>query len=136
VVATATAEETVMDAAIRMRDNNVGCLVIVDGERKPVGIVTDRDIVTRSVADELNPSDTVVSAVMTDQPRSVDESTPIEQALSTMGGAGARRLVVTGEEGNLVGLLTLDDVLELMVEEATSIGAILRREAPKIMAAG
>ena len=136
VVATATAEETVLEAAIRMRDNNVGSLVIVDAEGKAVGIVTDRDIVTRSVAAEFNPSDTYLPAVMTGQARSVDESTPIEQALSTMGGAGVRRLVVTGENGRLVGLLTLDDVLELMVEEAKSIGAVLQGETPKIMAAG
>ena len=136
VVATATAEETVLEAAIRMRENNVGSLVIVDGNRKAVGIVTDRDIVTRAVADELNPGQTYLPAVMTGEPRSVDESTPIEQALSTMGRAGTRRLVVTGEDGKLVGLLTLDDVLDLMVGEAESIGTVLRREAPQIMATG
>jgi CBS domain-containing protein len=136
VVATATAAESVHEAAKRMEENNVGCLVIVDEATKPLGIVTDRDIVTRAVVPRLQADETPLSVIMTDEPRSVDESTPIEQAVATMGSVGIRRLVVTGDEGVLVGLLSMDDVIGLIVEEAGSLGKLLHKEASTIMASG
>ena len=134
VVATATANESVHEAAKRMEENNVGCLVVVNEGGKPLGIVTDRDIVTRAVAKELKPAETPLSVVMTREPRSVNESTPIEEAVATMGSAGIRRIVVTGDEGLLVGILSVDDVIELILEEAGSIGNLLRKEASKMAA--
>jgi CBS domain-containing protein len=136
VVATATAAESVHEAAKRMEENNVGCLVIVDETTKPLGIVTDRDIVTRAVVPRLQADETPLSVIMTAEPRSVDESTPIEQAVATMGSVGIRRLVVTGDEGVLVGLLSMDDVIGLIVEEAGSLGKLLHKEASTIMASG
>ncbi len=136
VVATATAAESVYEAAKRMEENNVGCLVIVDETGKPLGIVTDRDIMTRVVVTQLQAHETPLSLIMTREPRSVDESTPIEQAVATMGSVGIRRLVVTGDEGVLVGLLSMDDVIGLIVEEAGSLGKLLHKEASKIMASG
>lgn len=134
IVATATPEESVLVAARRMEENNVGTLVVVDEARRPRGIVTDRDIVTRAVAVERPPHETPVKAVMTPEVRSVDEATPIEQAVSTMASIGVRRLVVTGSDGLLLGLLSLDDVLELLAEEAESIGQLLRKELPALQA--
>lgn len=130
IVATASARETVRDAADRMAENNVGTLVVIDDADRPLGIVTDRDLVTRVLASRLDPDATLLDDVMTEPVRKVEESTPIEQALETMKGAGVRRVVVVGEESRLMGLLSLDDVLELLVEEAESIGEILRAEQP------
>jgi CBS domain-containing protein len=132
VVATAAPEETVLAVARRMATHNVGALVIVNGKREAMAIVTDRDIVLRCVARELDPGTTPVERVMTRAARSVDESTPIEQALRTMASAGTRRLVVTGEGGKLVGLLALDDVVQLLTEEAEAIGRLLGKEAPEL----
>lgn len=132
VVATASASESILDIARRMAENNVGCVVIVDGANEPVGIVTDRDLVTRAVAKEMDPSETPISVVMTREVRSVDESTPIEQALATMGSAGTRRLVVTGSESKVVGVVSVDDVMELLIEEAESLGKLLRKEQPSM----
>jgi len=131
-VATASSGESVMEVARRMAEYNVGTVVVVDASRKPVGIVTDRDIVLRSVARGHDAEDTPASVVMTREVRTVDESVPIEQALGTMAGAEARRLVVTGDEGKLVGVVSLDDILELLAEEAETIGRILRQEAPRL----
>ena len=85
------------------------------------------EIVVRAVVPELDPQSTPVSAVMTREVRTVDEALPIEQALHTMAAAGVRRVVVTGPNGRLCGLVSVDDVLELMVEEAESVGRLLRR---------
>jgi signal-transduction protein with cAMP-binding, CBS, and nucleotidyltransferase domain len=132
VVATASPAESVLEVARRMEDANVGCVVVVDQDTEPVGIVTDRDIVLRGVAKKLKLEETAVSSVMTSEVRTVDESTPIEEAIATMSSAGARRLVVTGKESRLIGLLSLDDVLELLVEEADGIGKLIRKEAPTL----
>lgn len=132
VVATAGASEKFSTAARRMSEHNLGTLVVVGDDGKPSGILTDRDIVIRCVAAGFNPVDTVIGDVMTAPARSVDESTPIEQALATMEGVGVRRVVVTGSEGKLVGLLAVDDVIQLLAEEMGRIDGILGSEAPYI----
>jgi len=135
-VVTASARESVLEVARRMEEHGVGTVVVVDENAKPVGIVTDRDLVLRCIAAELEPAGTRVSDVMTQEVRTVDESTPIEQALRTMAGAGTRRLVVTGTGGKLAGLLSMDDFVELLAEEATSLGEIVRNDRPAIASRG
>jgi CBS domain-containing protein len=132
VVATGAPDETVQAVARRMAKHNVGALVIVNGKRDALAIVTDRDIALRCVAQGLDPASTPVAQVMTREARSVDESTPIEQALKTMASAGTRRLVVTGEGGKLVGVLALDDIVQLLAEEAEAIGRLLGKERPQL----
>lgn len=133
VVVFANEAETLREAAIRMRDNNVGTLVILDDERRPAGIVTDRDIVTRGVADDRDAVYTTLAEVMTREAKSIHESTPIEEALRIMERSAVRRLVVVADDGTLAGLLSLDDVMELLAQEAGSIGRLLRVEAPVII---
>jgi CBS domain-containing protein len=127
--------ESVLEVARRMETANVGCVVIVE-DGVPQGIITDRDIVVRAVTKELDSAATPVSEVMTRDVRMVDEATPIEEAVNAMGTTGARRLVVTGPESKLVGVLSIDDVMELLVEEAEGIGKVLRAASPTIQASG
>jgi CBS domain-containing protein len=132
IVATASPQETVRVVAERMAEYNVGTVTVIDESRAPVAIVTDRDVVLRGVARGIDPERMPVSEIMTRELRTVHEGVPIEDALRTMAGAGTRRLVVTGDEGELVGLVALDDILELLVEEADSIGRLLRKESPRL----
>lgn len=132
----ADAEETVLDAARRMRERRVGTLVVVDGVGRPVGLVTDRDLAVRVLADGRDPRRTSVAEVMTFRPRTVGEDTPIEAALSLMRSGGFRRLPVVNDDEKLVGIVSLDDVLALLAEEFASIGALLDREAPGKAVAG
>ena len=127
---TATPEESVRHAAIRMEQQGIGTVVVVDEYDRAVGMVTDRDIVLRCVAERLDPDQMRVGDVMSAPVCAVTEETAIETALSTMAGAQVRRAVVVDSDGMLVGVLALDDVLELLVEEAASIGALLRAQAP------
>ena len=92
-----------------------------------VGVITARDIVVRCVAEGRDPDATLVGSVMTVPPVCAPESTPIETALSRMASARIRRLVVVDAEGRLVGILALDDVLELLAEEEATIGRLLAR---------
>ena len=123
--------ETVWQAAERMRQRAVGTLVVLDQDRAPIGIITDRDLVERVLADGKDARSTTVDQVMTRQPKTVTEDSPIEHALSVMRAHRMRRLPVVGDSGKLVGLLSLDDVLMLLAEEFAVIGGVLRYETPQ-----
>lgn len=123
-------EESVFRAAERMRDRTVGALVVLNDARQPIGIITDRDITTRVVASARDPLATKVQEVMTPGPKTAGEETPIEMALSMMRGGAFRRLPVVNEGDELVGIVTLDDILMLLSEEFTATGALLERETP------
>lgn len=127
-VHTADPDEWVIDAAKRMKERGVGTLVVVDTENLPIGIVTDRDIALRCVADNRDPETTNVIDVMSAVSSTVGEDTAIETALSDMAATGVRRTVVTDDAGRLAGVLALDDVLELMAEEGEMIGHLLRSQ--------
>lgn len=129
-VALADPDEPVADAAARMEREGVGTLVVVDEDERPTGILTDRDVALRCVGQGLDPHATEVADVMTAPVRSVDEETPIEEALSYMASGANRRLVVVDPADRLVGILAVDDVLDLLIEEAGTIRRILKGQAP------
>lgn len=123
-------EETVQAAAQRMMERKVGTLVILDPERRPIGLLTDRDLVLRVLAPGKDSRLTAVGEVMTREPKTVSERTPIEQALALMRSSAFRRLPVVGDDGALVGLVSLDDVLSLLAEEFRDVGALVDKEMP------
>lgn len=125
-------DDTVLEAVRRMEQYSVGTLVVVDGEKVPVGIVTDRDVALRCVAHGLDAEASEVSDVMSEPVHTVEEGTPIEDALSSMAALGVRRLPVVDESGRLMGILALDDVIDLLSEEAEMIRSLLGRYTPDI----
>lgn len=128
-VYTATRSEPLREAARRMKKEKVGSLVVLDLERKPVGILTDRDVAMACVAGEVG-VDARIEKAMSAPITTVHEDTPIESALRTMASAHIRRLVVVDDDGHTVGLLSLDDVLDLLAEEASEIGKLIQAQAP------
>ena len=122
--------ESAFRAAERMHQRTVGALVVLDADRRPIGIVTDRDLTVRVLAGCRDASTTTVAEVMTRCPQTVNEETSIEDALSRMRSGAFRRIPVVDREGRLVGLVTLDDVLMLLCEEFSTIGTLLQRETP------
>jgi CBS domain-containing protein len=130
----AAMDETAMTVARRMHSRNVGLLVVVDKDQRPLGLVTDRDLVVRVMAAGRDPNQTLVSELMTRLPHSVGEETPIEEALGIMRCGPCRRLPVVGRDGRLVGILSLDDVLDLLSEEFADIGRLVRKESPESLA--
>ncbi|MCG8468340.1 MAG: CBS domain-containing protein [Gemmatimonadetes bacterium] len=132
-VRTALPEDTLRDAAYRMMRHSVGTLVVVDPRSdgaEPIGIVTDRDLVTRGMAADLDPELTNVAMVMSVPVNTVRESESVEDALKQMSRRGIRRLVVVDDERRMVGILALDDILESLVGEIGSIGRVLGHHAP------
>jgi len=120
---------TVLEAAERMEKHAVGSLVVI-GRQGPVeGILTDRDVVVRWAAQGASTT-TTVGEVMTRGMIAVSENTPVERALAVMAEREVRRLVVTNDHGNLVGILSLDDILGTLTEETDAIGRLLRGQVP------
>lgn len=122
---------SVVDAAQLMRKHHVGDLVVVEernGRRHPVGIVTDRDIVVEVVAAGVNPDALKVGDIMGPEVATVRESKGLFEALRYMRGKGVRRMPVVDRDGGLVGILTLDDLLNLLAEEMTELAKLVSHE--------
>lgn len=130
-VDTVEPSESVQTAAQRMHARKVGALVVVDADGKPIGMVTDRDLAMRVVAVGCDPSQTMVSEVMTRHPATASVDQAIEDALRTMRSSQCRRIPVVDESNKLVGLLSLDDILELLSEEFQIIGRVIAEESPQ-----
>ena len=126
-VHTASPDEAVLEAARRMAREKTGTLVVLDLERLPIGILNDRDVMVRCVAEGKDASSTAVSELMSTPVASVRDSMPIEEALAQMATCRVRRVPVVDNDDRLVGILALDDVIELLVEEAGTIGRLLAR---------
>ena len=122
--------ESAQVVAHRMLARKVGTLVVLDNERRPVGLVTDRDLAMRVVAKGLDSHQAMVADLMTELPETVHEDTSIDTAITLMRTGPYRRLPVVDGAGHLVGLLTLDDVLELLSEELKDIGRLVEDEGP------
>lgn len=114
----------VRTAAKRMAAENVGALVVIEGH-KPVGILTDRDVVVRVIAQEYAPETTEVRAVMTPNPICITEDAPLEGAIERMQFHHIRRLVVVNHAQEVVGIIALDDILELLAEERQALNAVV-----------
>ena len=129
-VVTASAQMTVDQAARAMRSKNVGALVVVNAGR-PVGMLTDRDIVVEVVARGLDPEEVRVGDVMVKKPVTIRQDLGIFDAARTFAKTGVRRLPVVTGSGVLVGVITMDDVVMLLGNEmghmAGALSAGLRR---------
>jgi CBS domain-containing protein len=120
-------------AARLMREEHIGYLIVVepnlgDATVNPVGVLTDRDIVVTVVARETDPRSLKVGDVMTRQPVVAAEDDSIATALQEMRRIGVRRLPVVGQRGQLVGVLSLDDVLDGLAAELQNVAGSIRRE--------
>jgi len=125
---TISASDTVLVASQQMLEHDVGTLVVTDGDGQAEGIVTDRDIVTRCVAEGVAPGRTKVRDVMTGEVHTVHEDETVERALEMMAEKEVRRLVVVNDAGRVSGIVALDDFLEGLVSSVEDIGRLLRRQ--------
>jgi CBS domain-containing protein len=125
-VATALTTETVQVAAERMTQQHVGALVIVDDERRPIGILTDRDIVCRVLNERRDPGSTLIQAVMSPNPVVARESDRIDEVAFTMHQKGVRRIPVVNASGQVVGMVSLDDLIVLFASELGQTAAAVR----------
>jgi len=129
-------DDSVAAAAERMRQRTVGALIAVNDARQPIGLVTDRDLVIRAMADGKDPDVTPVIDVMTPDLVVAQEDTPVNEALRLMREGPFRRLPIVDKHGALVGLITLDDILRRLAHDFSEIGKVLDEETPAAAANG
>jgi signal-transduction protein with cAMP-binding, CBS, and nucleotidyltransferase domain len=123
-VVTIEPEDPVMLAAQRMKDKMVGSLVVLDGD-KPAGIITDRDIAIRVVGAGKDPT-TPVREVMTRDPITIKDDASFFDLTKAFREAAVRRLIVVDKDGKLVGLISIDDILELLTTEFANLIVAIR----------
>jgi CBS domain-containing protein len=131
IVVVASATSGIQKAAQLMRENHVGNVVVVDesgGGVRPIGIVTDRDLVVEILASGAPIEGLTLGDVMSDQLLAVDEDEDIAETLNRMRNAGVRRAPVVDAAGHLVGILTLDDLLSITAQTLNSMAQLVRRE--------
>ena len=120
-------EADLVEAARLMREHHVGFLVVAE-QGVPVGVITDRDIVLEAVAAEVNPHGVTVRDAMTCDPVTLTADTPLEEALDTLRIAGVRRAPVVDDGGRLVGVLSIDDVIDHLALQLGAVAGSLRHE--------
>lgn len=130
-VVVAGRKDSVAELARLMRRHHVGSVVIVEevgGMHRPVGIVTDRDLVVEVLAMEVAPDSLTAEDVMSFRLLTARESDGLWETLQRMKAKGVRRLPVVDDPGALVGILSADDLLDLLAEELNDLVRVIRRE--------
>lgn len=125
---------SIKEAAQLMRRYHVGDIIVVEekgGKRIPVGILTDRDIVIEIFAEEVDPEKVTVADVMSFELATVREQDGIWETIEFMHSKGVRRLPVLAADGSLAGIVTVDDLLELLSGELNALSGIVKREQVK-----
>jgi len=103
-------EATTLDeAAQAMRDKGIGDVVVTSGPTM-VGLVTDRDIVIRAIAENLPPKKTTLGSITAHELIMVEQSATVEEALQAMRERGVRRLLVCDSDRKVVGIISLSDL--------------------------
>jgi CBS domain-containing protein len=132
-VVTLYEDQELVAAAKLMREQHVGYLIVVrkrprDSALEPVGVLSDRDIVVSVVAKGADPGALRVGDVMTRDPVTIEEHYPIASALGDMRRLGIRRLPIVGRGGELVGVLSLDDVIGALTAQLRDATGSIRKE--------
>jgi CBS domain-containing protein len=131
LVFTICQSDEISRAAQVMREKHVGYLVVVEpnpvrGIPRPVGVLTDRDIVVSVVAREVDAKTVRVGDIMTPDPVLAAEWESMEAALQKMRQFGVRRLPVVNGYRELVGILAIDDVLKVIAGDAQDVVSTIR----------
>ena len=126
---TADPETPVVELAATMDEENVGS-VLITTDGAPVGIVTDRDLTVRVLGVEADPAALTAEDVMTTELCTIEAAAGFYEAASLMAEHGIRRLPVCEGE-TLVGIITADDLTELLADEQQQLGDVIRAQRPE-----
>ena len=130
-VVTVTRETPVLRCAQLMHDEHVGAVVIIDdidGKLVSVGLLIDRDIAIEVVAFGLDPATLTAADVMSTPAATVKLDADLMEALSIMREQGIRRLIVVKRDGELAGVLAVDDLQQAFAEELDGLSSVMRAE--------
>jgi CBS domain-containing protein len=114
-------------AARLMREANVGAVVVAEGS-KPLGLVTDRDLAVRVVAEGREPEQVQIQEVMSGEPIFLSERRGVGSVIAVMRDLAIRRVMVVDDAGDLVGVIALDDLLMRTAEDLGGLAETIRKE--------
>lgn len=120
-VETVSPRVPIVEAAQKMRRMNVGCLVVSSDDGKPIGLITDRDVLLRVVAEGRNLQQTTVEQAMTPTAVYLRDDASLGAATEMMASGGIRRVPIVDADGHLAGLLSLDDLIVLLATELDNL---------------
>ncbi len=124
-------DEPIREAIRLMRKNHVGDVVVVDerdGHRQPVGVLTDRDIVVELLAANIDLDRVAIGDAMSFELVTAREDEDLFDTIERMQKHGVRRMPVVGDTGAIVGIITLDDIIELASEQLSGLARLVRNE--------
>ena len=121
-------DDSIIKAAKLMREHHVGDVIVVEirnGERTPIGILTDRDIVVSVIAEEVNLNDILISDIFKYKLITANENSDLMSTIKRMRINGIRRIPIVNQAGGLVGILSIDDILDVITEQLMDIDQII-----------
>lgn len=121
---------TLQEAARLMMEHDCGQIPVLDGARQPVGVITDRDIATRGVAQGCDPASTTVGECMSSPVMTVQEDRPLEDCCQMMEQAQIRRVVVVDGRGGISGIVAQADIA-LAGKDATTAEVVKEVSEPR-----
>lgn len=130
-IVTAPPDMNVLEVAKLMRQHHVGTVLIVDNNvdrKSPLGILTDRDIAIEIVAEEVNPTEVTVGDMMNRDLLIANNDDDILTTIRVMYQEGVRRLPVVNGHGKLIGIISMDDLLEFLATELNSLVSLISQE--------
>ena len=130
-VITVAEDASILDVVKEMRRHHVGDVIVTkrdDGSEKPLGIITDRDIVIELLAEEVALDTVDVGDVMTMTLVTAPHDADVFETLRFMGIKGVRRIPVLDDDGSLYGVLSADDIMRVLTKELTFIAEISPRQ--------
>jgi len=120
---------TTLDQVAKMMVlNDCGEIPVIDAANKPIGVITDRDIVVKVLAKDVDPHTLTVGDVMTPEPLVAADDDGIGETLRRMRRMGVRRVPVVGLGGKVSGVLSIDDIVDHLVSQLSDVSGSIRNE--------
>ena len=130
--ATVALSATLAEAAVLMRERNVGAVIVTQSPSdRPtaVGVITDRDIVRAQLDHTADLSSLRVEQAMSRDPLEINAQSDIGDAIRRMRARGVRRAPVISDNGTLIGVVSVDDLIARLAEDLVGLSAVLAKQA-------
>jgi signal-transduction protein with cAMP-binding, CBS, and nucleotidyltransferase domain len=120
---------TIQKAANIMADQNIGCLIVTNesDDAMPIGTITDRDIVVKAIAKDLNLKETNVSEIMAESVSTIDENKGVFEVIRMMSERKIRRLPIV-RDNQIIGIVAFDDLIIMLAQEINTLAEIPRQQ--------